>query len=441
MLVSEIRQVAIAKLRPNPANARTHAKRQIEQIADSIRQFGFTVPIIVDESRVILAGHGRWLAAKGLGLKHVPAITVTGLSDTQRRAYLLADNKLTENAGWDRASLAIELNELAPLLAEEGLCIELTGFVPAEIDALMGDLVDPEQDPADEVPELAPKPSSRRGDLWLLDRHRLLCADARARESYNVLLEGERADAVFTDPPYNVRIGGNVSGKGRIQHREFAMASGEMSVAEFVAFLKATLGPAAAVSRDGAVHFVCIDWRHLSELQAAGREIYGGLLNLCVWAKTNGGMGSLYRSQHELVFVFRVGKEPHRNNVELGRHGRNRSNVWTYAGVNTFRTGRLEELTTHPTAKPVALVTDAIRDVTSRGDIVLDPFMGSGTTILAAERVGRRGYGLEIDPLYVDAAIRRWQKFTKRDAVLKRTGQTFDEVAEARASGKARRPK
>lgn len=441
MPVSKIRKVASAKLRSNPANTRTHAKRQIEQIARSIRTFGFTVPIIVDESGVILAGHGRWLAARKLGLKHVPVITVAGLSDTQRRAYLLADNKLTENAGWDRPALAIELNELAPLLAEEGLGIELTGFEPAEIDALMSDLVDPEQDPADEVPKVAAKPVSSRGDLWLLDQHRLLCADARVRESYDTLLEGERADAVFTDPPYNVCIGGNVSGKGKIQHREFAMASGEMSEAEFVAFLKAALGSAVAASRDGAVHFVCIDWRHLGELQAAGGEIYGELLNLCVWAKTNGGMGSLYRSQHELVFVFRVGKGPHRNNVQLGRHGRNRSNVWTYAGVNTFRTGRLEELATHPTAKPVALVTDAIRDVTRRGEIVLDPFMGSGTTILAAERVGRRGYGLEIDPLYVDAAVRRWQKFTKRDAILKSTGQTFDELADARLAGKTRRPK
>lgn len=441
MAVPHVTTTSVRRLRPNKRNARTHSKKQIRQIADSIQRFGWTYPILIDEGGNVIAGHGRFQAAEFLRLREVPTIVMTGLSETEKRALALADNKIAANAGWDRALLAAELGELAQLLPECKLDIEITGFEPAEIDALMGDLVDPEQDPADEVPELAPKPVSRTGDLWLLDRHRLLCADARARESYNVLLEGERADAVFTDPPYNVRIGGNVSGKGKIQHREFAMASGEMSEAEFVAFLKATLGPTAAVSRNGAVHFICIDWRHLSELQAAGREIYGGLLNLCVWAKTNGGMGSLYRSQHELVFVFRVGKEPHRNNVELGRHGRNRSNVWSYAGVNTFRAGRLEELAMHPTAKPVALVADAIRDVTSRGEIFLDPFMGSGTTILAAERVGRRGYGLEIDPLYVDAAIRRWQKFTKRDAVLKRTGQTFDELTDVRASGKARRPK
>jgi DNA modification methylase len=282
---------------------------------------------------------------------------------------------------------------------------------------------------------------SRRGDFWLLDRHRLLCGDARDQESYSALLQGERADAVFTDPPYNVPVRGHVSGRGRVKHREFAVASGEMSEAEFTEFLKVTLGHAASVSREGAVHFVCADWRHVGEFLAAGRDCYGELLNIAVWAKTNFGLGAFYRSQHEFVLVYRVGSAPHLNNIEHRPDGRNRSNLWTYAGANTFRAGRLEDLATHPTVKPVALVADAIRDVTRRGEIVLDPFLGSGTTILAAERVGRRGYGLEIDPIYVDAAIRRWQKYTKRDAILKGTSQTFDKVADARASEKARRAK
>jgi DNA modification methylase len=243
----------------------------------------------------------------------------------------------------------------------------------------------------------------------------------------------ELAAMNFSDPPYNVRIGATV-GRGKIKHREFAAASGEMSPSQFTAFLTKWMRIAAQFSVDGSIHYVCIDWRHLSEILAAGTEVYSELKNVVVWAKTNAGQGSLYRSQHEFIFVFKNGDAPHQNNIELGRHGRNRSNVWTYAGVNTFRTGRLEELSVHPTVKPVALVADAIRDCSRRGDIILDPFMGSGTTILAAERVGRRAYGLEIDPLYVDVAVKRWQDFTKRDAILKATGKTFDEVAVDRAS-------
>lgn len=245
---------------------------------------------------------------------------------------------------------------------------------------------------------------------------------------------------VFADPPYNVQIS-SIVGRGKIKHREFASASGEMSPEEFEAFLVKTLSLTVQYSRVGSIHYICMDWRHLSEALAAGKQVYTEFKNLVVWAKTNAGQGSFYRSQHELILVFKNGEAPHQNNIELGRHGRSRSNVWTYAGVNTFRAGRLDELSIHPTVKPVGLVADAMRDCSRRGDIILDPFMGSGTTILAAERVGRRGYGLEIDPLYVDAAIRRWQDFTKRDAVLKATGQTFDEVAVGRSSTKRRRTK
>jgi DNA modification methylase len=214
-----------------------------------------------------------------------------------------------------------------------------------------------------------------------------------------------------------------------------------MSPAGFTDFLRESMGLAAKFSEDGSIHFFCIDWRHLGEMYNAGQEVFGSLQNLVVWNKTNAGQGSFYRSQHELIFVYKNGDAPHLNNIELGRHGRNRSNVWTYAGVNTFRKGRLDELLIHPTVKPVALVADAIKDCSRRGDIVLDPFMGSGTTLLAAERVGRRAYGMEIDPLYVDAAIRRWQDFTKRDAILIETGQTFSEVTARRSSAKSRRAK
>jgi DNA modification methylase len=361
---------------------------------------------------------------------------MTGLSAAEKRALALADNKIAANAGWDRAVLAAELGELADLLPECELSIEITGFEPAEIDALMGDLIDPEWDPAENLSDVKAQPISRRGDLWLLDRHRLYCGDAKTRDNVHKLMGRERATMVFADPPYNVPTS-SVQGRGKIRHPNFLQGSGELSPEAFTEFLKSTLSLAAEYSVDGALQFICMDWRHIGELLTAGREIYHELQNLAVWVKSNAGQGSFYRSQHELIFVFKNGQAAHVNNVELGRHGRNRTNVWNYAGVNTFRAGRLDDLSVHPTVKPVALVADAMRDCTRRRDIVLDPFMGSGTTIMAAERVGRRGYGLELDPIYVDAALRRWQAFTKRDAVLAATTKTFDEISTERSSAKA----
>jgi DNA modification methylase len=286
---------------------------------------------------------------------------------------------------------------------------------------------------ANQIPECDAGPAiSQRGDLWCLGSHRLLCGDARSPEAYAKLLGDTKVDLVFTDPPYNVRIDGHVSGLGRVQHREFAMASGEMTEDEFTQFLKATLGAAVNVSRDGALHYVCMDWRHLFETLSAGRALYDSLLNICVWNKDNGGMGSFYRSKHELVMVFKVGTAKHTNNVELGRHGRNRTNVWDYAGANTFRQGRLDELSMHPTIKPVALIADAIKDASKRSDTVLDPFCGSGSTIVAAEKTGRQACGLEIDPKYIDVAVRRWQLFTGKSAVLDGTTASFEEVTEQR---------
>ena len=435
MPTSQIKQAAVGTLRAHPANTRTHSKKQIAQIARSIRQFGFTAPIIIDENNVILAGHGRWLAARQLELSNVPVVVLSGLGDAERRAYLLADNKLVENAGWDRGALAVELTELAPLLADAGLDIELTGFGPAEIDALMGDLIDPEQDPADELPVIGGTPISRRGDLWQLGEHHLLCGDAREASDVAKLMGGQSAAMVITDPPYNVAIS-SIQGRGKIKHRDFVAASGELSESEFTRFLVAALSLAAKHSVNGAIHFVFMGWTGLREILTAGAEVYGQPKNLIVWVKTNAGQGTFYRSQHELIFVFKNGAAAHQNNFELGQYGRTRSNVWTYAGVNTFRTGRLADLAAHPTVKPVALVADAMRDCSRRGDIVLDPFMGSGTTILAAERVGRHGYGLELDPVYVDVAVRRWQAYTKRDAFLAGTSTTFDEVTSARSSSK-----
>ncbi|MGZ9117032.1 MAG: DNA-methyltransferase, partial [Methylocystis sp.] len=306
---------------------------------------------------------------------------------------------------------------------------------PGEVDALRADLLDPEHDAADDIDSDALKgsPASRSGDRWLLGEHRLLCGDARSVDDLDRLMDGQRAAAMFTDPPYNVAIRG-VVGRGGTKHREFAMASGELSEAAFVQFLREALGQAIRVSKDGAVHYVFMDWRHIDILMGVGRELYSSPLNMVVWNKTTPGQGSFYRSQHELIGVFRVGEASHQNNIELGRHGRNRSNVWTYPGVNSFGAGRDEALAMHPTVKPVALIADALRDCTRRGDLILDPFAGSGSTILAAERVGRRAYALEIDPRYVDVAVRRWQAYTRRDAVCASTGLTFDDTQARRAA-------
>jgi DNA modification methylase len=426
-----IENIVIGKLRPHPANARTHSKKQISQIARGIEKFGFTNPVVADENHNILAGHGRLLAAKQLELTTVPVMLLAGLTEAEKRAFLLFDNKVSENSGWDRRALAHELEDLAPLLSEEGLDIGLTGFEAPEIDRLLGDYIDPEQDPADDIPQNKGKPVSREGDLWRLDQHRLVCGDARDEAAFRRLMARDRADMIIADPPYNLPAR-SIQGRGRIRHRNFVAGSGELSSSEFSAFLSESLALAVKFSRAGSLHYVFMDWRHMGELRAAADDVYGDLVNLCVWVKPNSGQGSFYRSRHELIFVFRNGDAPHQNNIELGRHGRNRSNVWEYAGINSFRAGRLDDLAAHPTVKPVALAADAMRDCTRRGDVVLDPFLGSGTTILAAERTGRRSFGIELDPKYVDVAIRRWQDFTKADAIFTATGQTFGEVMQRR---------
>ncbi|UPT91745.1 site-specific DNA-methyltransferase [Bradyrhizobium barranii subsp. apii] len=402
---------------PDPRNARTHPKRQIEQLKASIKEFGFTNPILVDPDSNIIAGHGRLQAAKALGLAQVPTITLSGLSETQKRTLRLADNKIALNAGWDIEILQAELGELASI--DLDIDATLTGFSTGEIDVIVSRSA---ADPDDEVIPAAPRtPKARPGDIWILGEHRIGCGDSRdAAFLERVVGKDARIDAAFLDPPYNVRIEGNANPTGR--HGEFAMASGEMSEDQFRAFLKDTLGAAASFSRDGAVHFICMDWRHMDDVTAVGSTIYGDLLNLCIWNKSNAGMGSLYRSKHELVFVYRVGSASHLNMVELGKHGRNRTNVWDYASANSMRGGRREDLALHPTVKPVGLVADAIKDVTKHGDLVLDLFLGSGTTLLAAERAGRRFRGIEIDPKYVDVALERWSAQTGLEPRLEGAG-------------------
>lgn len=404
-----VRERLISELIPSPQNARTHPKRQIEQIKASIAEFGFTNPILADPDGHVIAGHGRLLAARAMGMTSVPVIDLVGLSDAQIRALRLADNKIALNAGWDLEILQSELAELTNI--DIGVDPVLTGFTTGEIDVILKGQDDPDDDV---IPAVPVTPRTRPGDIWICGDHRIGFGDSRDTAFLaRVVGAATKVDAAFLDPPYNVRISGHANAKGR--HREFAMASGEMGEAEFRAFLKATLGATAAVSRSGAVHFVCMDWRHMEDVAVVGRDVYGSFLNLCMWNKSNAGMGSLYRSKHELIFVYRVGNENHLNMVELGRHGRNRTNVWDYASVNSFRGSRREDLALHPTVKPTGLVADAIKDVTRHNDLVLDTFLGSGTTLIAAERTGRRFRGLDLDPAYVDVAIDRWSALTGRE--------------------------
>ena len=428
----EITHLPPGSLRPYARNARTHSAKQIAEIAASIRAFGFNNPVLIDKDGGIVAGHGRVQAARQLGLETVPTIRLEHLTEAQKRAYILADNKLAEKAGWDREILAIELQHLSEI--ELDFDITVTGFEVPEIDVLIESLEAPpaKADPADEVPVITGPAVSRPGDLWQIGPHRLICGDALDAGNYARLLAGETAQLVFTDPPYNVKIDGHVSGLGAAKHREFAMASGEMSETEFTDFLARVFANLVAASADGAINYVCMDWRHMSEVLAAARGTYAELKNLCVWSKTNGGMGSLYRSQHELVFVFKAGTAPHVNNVELGRHGRYRTNVWSYAGANAFSATRDDDLAMHPTVKPVALVADAILDCSAPKGIVLDAFAGSGTTLVAAHNTRRRGFGIELDPHYCDVILARLRKATRLEPVLAGSGATFAEVAAAR---------
>jgi DNA modification methylase len=426
-----------AALKPRARNPRTHSPRQIKQIAASIEQFGFVSPVLVDQNNGIIAGHGRVSAAKLLGMNDIPTVRVDHLTPAQIRAYVIADNKLAENAGWDRELLALELQDLSVNLNFD---VTVTGFEVAEADIIIGELNQDEPDEADIVPEIdRSRPAiSAPGDLWRIGNHVLLCGNALEKASYHALLGSKKAQMVFVDPPYNVPIAGHVSGKGKARHREFAMASGEMSQAEFTKFLKTTFERLIAFSTNGSIHFACMDWRHMRETLDAATP-YSELKNLCVWAKTNAGMGSLYRSQHELVFVFKNGKAAHINNVELGRFGRSRSNIWNYAGVNTFSKDREAELAMHPTVKPLALVADSILDCSKRGGVVLDAFAGSGTTLIAAEKTGRLGYGIELDPYYADTIIRRFAEVYGLTAVHSETGQTFNDLCSGRPTHRDKR--
>lgn len=424
---------SVRAIKPYPNNPRDHSPRQIRAIARSIASSGFLNPIIVDEAGEIIAGHGRLEAAKLAGLAEVPVLTASNLSEAQKRAYRIADNRLAEvGSSWSLDKLELEVGSILEL--DIDFDIELTGFDLRELE-LQFDAAAPEEPEEEGVPPLPTRSVSRIGDMWRIGDHLLVCGDATEQESYRKLLGREPAAMMFTDPPFNVPIRGHVTGNGRTGHREFIQASGEMSETEFQQFLLSFMMLASRFARPGSLHFICMDWRGLKPLLLAAAVAYDEQVNLCVWAKTNAGMGSLYRSQHELVGVFKNGRAAHLNNVELGRNGRHRSNLWTYAGMNSFSAERDEALAMHPTVKPLALVRDAILDVSRRGDIILDPFGGSGTTLIAAEKTGRRARLIELDPLYCDLIITRAARTLGLVAVHADLDQNFGQVSAARSDG------
>jgi len=434
-LSNELAKIVVTYKSPDqlsiPAKSlRVHTPRQIKKIGRSLSVFGFLIPIVIDEAGCVLVGVGRLSAARDLGFIEVPTIQVTHLSEAQKKAFAIAENRLAEIGKWDDKVLAEQLAELS--LINLDFDIEVTGFEVAEIDLRIESLNLDFDGPLDVLPEpLAGQPISQTGDIWILGRHRVVCGSALDPAAYAVLMDRKKASIVFTDPPYNVPLDGHATGLGANRHREFAMAAGEMTSSQFQSFLLSAFALLADHSIDGSIHFICMDWRHSTELLAAGNSVYAEHKNTCVWVKHNGGMGSLYRSQHEFVHVFKNGTASHRNNIQLGRFGRHRTNVWQYQGANSLGRGTEEGnlLALHPTVKPVALVADALLDCSARGDVVLDPFLGSGSTLMAAERIGRDCCGLEIDPLYVDTAIRRWQAQTGDDAVHAASGRHFNHIA------------
>jgi len=433
MISLDIEYIPTSDLLGDRRNARTHSDRQVGQIARSIEQFGFNNPILIDDERTVVAGHGRLAAAQRLNIVEVPTIRLSHLSPAQRRAYMIADNRIAELSGWDREILALEFRDLV----EMDLDFELsdTGFEIGEIDLLLEAGQDP-NDTAEDIPVISTGQSqAQSGDLWQLGDHLLFCGDALDPVSYRALLGHTKVAMTFTDPPYNVKINGHVSGLGKAKHREFAQASGEMSGEQFKVFLEKACQQIKECCEDGALSFVCMDWRHIAELVLAGLCSFSELKNICVWVKPNGGMGSLYRSRHELVAVFKAGKGQHRNNVQLGVHGRYRTNVWEYDGLNSFQQGRDEKLSMHPTVKPVGMIADAIMDCTARGEWVLDPFAGSGSTIIAAERVGRRCAAIELDTSYVDVCLQRYALATGVVPVNLWTGEAWIGLPEEQQAG------
>ena len=424
--LSPVTQILLSQLKPYPNNPRKRNRAQKRKLMKGIGRFGFTQPIVTDEDFVILIGHGRYEAALEMGLETVPVIIVRGLSEAEKKALRISDNRIAEESSWDGERLRVEVIEII----DSGFDVLETSFDTIEIDPILQIQSDVADNEPDEVlPDPPGNTVTRTGDLWKLGDSYVLCGDALDDDCYIIALSDELAVAVFTDPPFNRRKG-DISGSGK--HSDFAMASGEMSDQQFIAFLTAVLILLRDHSVDGAIHHVCMDWRSIAELISVGKAIFARLMNIAIWAKPNAGMGSYLRSQYEMVAIFKKGDAPHINNVQLGRMGRYRSNLWQYATGASFSRQRQQDLADHPTIKPLQMVADAICDVTIVGDLVLDPFGGSGTTLLAAHSVGRRAALIEIDPVYVDVTLRRFEDRFGIEAVLMPDGIPLSDVRKQR---------
>jgi len=417
-----IENIDVTAFHPHPQNPRKHSKKQIAQIAESIKTFGFKVPVLIDESNRLICGHGRVEACKLLGWEEMPAIRATDLNEEKIRAYMIADNRLTENSEWDEALLGENFKLLSEL--ELDFDLEVIGFDYGDIEKFIN-FEEEEELPKEETvisPDQAPQ-VAKEGDLWELGEHRIYCGDSLEEESYDTLFSGTRkkASIVFTDPPYNLPAR-DIGQTCAEQHGDFAMGSGEMSSQEFSSFLRQVFEHLRKRTSSGSIHYICMDWRHATELLEAGSQVYEELKNTCIWVKNTGGMGTFYRSQHELVFVYKNGKGKHQNHFKLGQHGRYRSNVWNYPSVMHLKdkdgdkSGK-DALKLHPTIKPVAMIEDVLKDCSRRKEIVLDAFLGSGSTLIAAEKTKRICYGVELAPRYVDVAIHRWQEWTGKTAI------------------------
>ncbi len=424
--IYKVEYVAIDNLRPSSSNPRKHTPKQICKLKNSIKRFGFTTVVVIDAYGKIYAGEARWLAAKKLGLKCIPCIRREGLTKEDLRAYRLADNRITEEAEWDSSLLKIELQELIDLSFD----MELTGFDIPEIDLILhAEPVDEES--LEEALPIPSNPITQIGDVFALDHHRVVCGNSCDVEVVSQLMGKELAQMVLTDAPYNLDIT-DMRGLGKHQFNNFPMAHSEFTPKEFTSFLRQSLGNLAQYSANGSLHYIFMDWRHLPELHHACKGIFSEQINLCVWCKSNGGMGSFYRSQHELIAIYKLGTKPYINNIELGKHGRYRTNVWNYPGLSSFSKERESELALHATPKNIALLHDAILDATHPNHIVLDGFLGSGSTLIAAHRAHRSCFGIELDPCYVDVTIHRWQQETGESAIHIKSGLTFTELADQR---------
>jgi len=420
-----------SQLKPARRELRRRTRQHVQRIARSMSEFGCLVPIIVDAGLQIVAGQTRLDAAKLLGLTSVPVIRVEHLTDAQLRLFAIADNKLPEGVEWDKDALRIELGEIE-LVAPE-MDLSSSGFAIAEIDTMYGrhrvtELSDDDRQVAPDAAEAI----SCLGDRWHLGRHMLGCGDARDGTLLNDLLGGRKVRALVSDPPWNLKIEGVVSGNGKKKHADFIMAAGEMTKPDFTVFLAEFLETAKLHLVDGALLYVYMVWRNYDALVAAAVSAGLEQENMLVWCKDNAGMGSMYRSQHELIGFFKYGSVSHTNNINLGRHGRNRANVLFYPGVNSFGKGRDAALATHPTCKPVAMLADLLLDCSDPGEVVLDPFGGSGSTLIAAERVERVACLIELDPKYVDAIVRRFEDVAGTEAVHAESGLTFAQVESER---------